>query len=104
MQFTIFSLVVRSLDVANVQWRSGALTKLLEEQSVGPSRYWHDLIMTAAAVIREQYYEEAKRYKSTSAQSLPLSNFFKSQSYVEKLFQRALSPQLRVHAKAVLKH
>jgi hypothetical protein len=102
MQLTLFSLVVKSLDTAKVKWRSAELTEFLEDQSDDPSRAWRDLIASLSSMLREHYYDEAKRYKVTSAQSLPLSNFFKSHAYIEKILERSLSPRAKSAARRIV--
>jgi hypothetical protein len=101
MQLTLFSLVIKSLDSAKILWRSPKLTEFLESQRDEPSRAWHHLIATLSSMLREHYYDEAKRYKVTSAQALPLSNFFKSHAYIERILQRPLPARAKTAAREI---
>lgn len=101
MRLTLFSLIVKSLNAAKIEWRSPEFTAYLHFQATAPSKQWRDLIAILSSKIREQFYAEAKRYKASSDAELAVSNFFKSHSIIQRLLASPLSAQAKSTAKLI---
>jgi hypothetical protein len=102
MNYALFALVVKALQAVNAKWGSEGLTKLTESEYDSPTKRWRDVVAPAVDYIRAAYRLEAKRYRKASGETLPIVNFFKSQTNVSKIFRSALPRRLRMTARRVI--
>jgi hypothetical protein len=97
-----FALVTRAMRLEGAKWGQPSLTDHLLGQwsswygdSFNP---WVTLVGEAARITLEGFKEERRR----QGQELTMNNFFKTQSYVGKLMQRAQGREIRKLARRVL--
>lgn len=102
MRHTLFALVVRALQSANANWGSSEFSKVLMDQLVTPDAGWRSLAKQSIDHIATFYKIDAKRYKHDHGLALSFVNYFKSQTYVGKIFDKPLPIKLRTAAKALL--
>lgn len=102
MRHTLFALVVRALQSANANWGSSEFTKVLTDQLVTPDAGWRSFAKQSIDHIATFYKADAKRYKQDHGLALSFVNYFKSQTYVGKIFDKPLPVKLRTAAKALL--
>ena len=102
MKYTLFALVVRALQSAKANWGQSQFSTILTDQGKTPDKGWRSFTKQAIDHIATVYKIDAKRYKHHHGQVLSFVNYFKSQAYIGKLFEKPLPVQLRMAAKSVL--
>ncbi|MCK1711146.1 AIPR family protein [Bradyrhizobium sp. 143] len=102
MKYTLFALIVRSLEAANAEWGSDTLTKLLEKELDEQSPKWRAFVKQIIDYVRDAFAIEDKLYRKRQGTPLTLVNYFKSQGYVGRLFPNSMPQKLRSAAKTVL--
>jgi hypothetical protein len=101
MRFALFAFVVKALQGAKVALNSQEFTKTLEAEIEGVTVEWYHFTEQAIRHIHVSYGADAKRYKKSQKQVLTLANYFKSNAYVSKIFQKPLPLKVSVLARGL---
>src|SRR5262249_3482968 len=101
MKYALFALIVRIFQSIDAEWGSEQFKLLIESELDGSSAKWRKLVLQAIDYIRNAYRAEDKKYRQVK-QPLPIVYFFKSQTYIDKIFPNAVAQNLRAAARVVL--
>ena len=103
MTLALFAMTVRSLQAANAPWGHSGFTKVLEDELGAPTNLWTRFTKQVIDQIHADLKKDAMRYRRMAGSTLSFVNYFKSQTYVGKVFARALPTKLRMTAKSLLR-
>ena len=101
----LFSVIVKSLQSANVKWATPALSGLLERHrgdSQIVERKWSKLVKACIDLIVAEYRVVAKRFRRSQGHDLTYNNFFKNQSYIGSILRRPVPMKARALARQVV--
>jgi hypothetical protein len=103
MKHTLLALVMRTLQSVNAPIGSEEFTKIIDEEMGSATSKWRKFISRAIECIWHAYRMEDQRYRRREKQPLSAVNFFKSRSYVTKIFPSTQSRTLKAAASGVLR-
>jgi hypothetical protein len=92
-QFTLFSLCVKALQAANLDFGGADATALLE--AAEPMHKWLTFCKQGIDHIRTLYRNDIKKYRDRVHQELTLANYFKSQAYTAKILLRPVPQPMK---------
>jgi hypothetical protein len=95
--FTLFSLLTKSLQVANLEFGDPKTTIFLK--AARPTQKWTKLCKGTVDYVRAVYRRDAKRYRDKWGQELTLANYFKSSNYIGKILKTPVPPHMKKLAK-----
>jgi hypothetical protein len=104
MKFVLFAFVVKALQASNASFGSEEFANLLQAEMQQITKGWRNLVKRSIDQINVIYRGENKKYKKRVGQPLSVSNFFKSQTYIDQIIgkNKPLPQAVRTAARAVL--
>ena len=100
LRLALFSLCVKSLQEVGVKFGDPHLTGALE-MGAAPAGKWCAFCKSGVDVLRDEYKQEAKRFRSASGGQLTLANFSKTLEYIRKTLHKPTPPHCRALARQI---
>ena len=84
---TVFSLIVGGLQAVNLNFGKQEITDILEQnlQDLRHNNKWENTVRMAYKIVDKYFQKTAQSYRSKKDEVLSTSNYFKNQSYVDKI-------------------
>jgi len=91
--FTLFSLCVKALQVARVDFGQSEATIFFEDANL--NRKWVKLCQLGVNYIQDIYRIDARAQLDKTGDVLTLTNYFKAYNYIEKILRQPLPHQVK---------